>query len=161
VWPVSARLVVALALFCSIGVAAADTVGRGGVDFVGVSTACFLALSTISCCFFLSFARIGTKSGGTTVLSLKFSANFFRSFNLTALSRRARERWCSWAFIFSTAENCLNALTTSFSTVSVAATSLFTPRLLELVEGVLLLPLGVGSWAFSAEVLLDSVTLAG
>jgi hypothetical protein len=92
VWPASARLVEALLVFCSTGVAAVEAVGRGGVVLDGPSTACFFALSTISCCFFLSLAKIGTKSGGTTVLSLKFSANFFRSFSLTALSRRASER---------------------------------------------------------------------
>ena len=64
-------------------------------DLGGVNEACSAlrcALSIISSCFDLSLARIGTKSFGTGVKSLKFLENFTKSLNLTALSLDTRLR---------------------------------------------------------------------
>jgi hypothetical protein len=62
----------------------------GGVDLVSCTWRS--ALSTIACCLVSSLARMGTKSEGTGVLSLKFCANFLRSLSLTALFSRAIDR---------------------------------------------------------------------
>ena len=114
-------------LFVSAGVAAADVaVDRGGVDLV--SSACFLAFSLISRCLTSSLARIGRRSAGTSVVNLKFWANFLRSFSLTALSRRAKLRCCSCTRSFSDLLNSRNAAWTSFSTVAVAPPSLLAAR---------------------------------
>lgn len=76
------------AVFGSVG---AVVVVRGGVVALA-SPMLFFALSMMACCLSLSFVRIGIKSDGTSVLSLKFSANFFRSLSFTALSRLAVSR---------------------------------------------------------------------
>lgn len=84
------------------------------------SAALRCAFSMISSCFFLSFARMGTRSDGTGVLSLKFFENPRRSFNLTFLSCMTLARRSSATRIFCFSENCLNAFKASTSTLPVA-----------------------------------------
>ena len=64
--------------------------GLGGVSEACSALRC--AFSMISSCLDLSFARMGTKSLGTGVKSLKFLENFTKSLNLTALSLDTRLR---------------------------------------------------------------------
>lgn len=77
------------------------------------------AFSIISSCFFLSFARIGTRSEGTGVLSLKFLEKPRRSLSLTFLSCITLCRRSSATRIFCFSENCLKAFKVSFSTLPV------------------------------------------
>lgn len=65
--------------------AAVGVLDASGTVFFA-SSALRLAFSCISFCLAGSFAMMGTRSDGTGVLSLKLSANFFRSFSLTSLS---------------------------------------------------------------------------
>jgi hypothetical protein len=75
-------------------------------------------------CFTSSFARMGTRSCGTGVLSLKFCENFLRSLSLTALDSRAKDLWRSDIRSFSAAENCLKESKRSCSTFAVALSGL-------------------------------------
>lgn len=98
-----------------------STLAGVAVDASGVvlaltslSRTCCSALATISSCFSFVLARMGTRSAGTLVCSLKFSENFLRSLSLTDFSRRALPRlrsrvarWRSWCLSFSEFENCL------------------------------------------------------
>jgi hypothetical protein len=92
--------------------------GLGGVTFSSCTAR--RAFSTICCCLFSSLAKIGTRSFGTGVLSLKFRENFFRSFSLTAFDSRAIDRCRSDIRNFSAAENCLKESRRSCSTFAVA-----------------------------------------
>lgn len=138
------------------GVAATDVeVERGGVD---LSSAFFLAFILISCCLVSSLARMGRRSAGTSVWSLKFCANFFRSLSFTALSFRAALRWCSWIFSLSFLLNSLNASATSFSTVAVAPPSLLAGRDAGIGAGTVGLTAAIDGIALSAGLL---TTVAG
>lgn len=105
-----------------------ETAGEvlGGEGFV--SCACLRAFSTIAACFVSSLARIGTKSVGTGVLSLKLRANFLRSFSFTALFSRAIVLCRSDKRSFSDAENALNESSRSCSTLVVASCGFATLR---------------------------------
>lgn len=74
----------------------------------------------ISSCLDLSFARMGTRSLGTGVRSLKFLENFMRSLSLMALSWFCWSRRRAWIRIFSMFANCRNESKTSVSTFVVA-----------------------------------------
>jgi len=90
-----------------------------GIDAFCSASRC--AFSMISCCFVLSFARIGTKSFGTGVCSLKFDENFFRSLSLIALSCTARLLRSSATLFFSVLAKFLKAArASSVSTLEVA-----------------------------------------
>ena len=78
------------------------------------------AFSMISSCLDLSFARMGTRSFGTGVKSLKFFENFKRSFIRIALSADARLRRLSCTFIFSILAKSRKESSSSVSTFSVA-----------------------------------------
>lgn len=81
------------------------------------SAALRCAFSLISSCFFGSLARMGTKSEGTGVLSLKFLEKPLKSFNLTFLSCITRCLLSSATRLFCFSENCLNAFNASTSTL--------------------------------------------
>lgn len=78
------------------------------------------AFSIISSCFDLSLARIGTKSFGTGVWSLKVEENIFKSLILMALSCETRSLLRSESLNFSKFANCRNETSTSDSTFAVA-----------------------------------------
>ena len=63
-----------------------DEAAAGLDGDVAFDSAMRCAFSIISSCFDLSFARIGTRSLGTGVISLKFCENFIKSLSLIALS---------------------------------------------------------------------------
>jgi hypothetical protein len=94
----------------------------GGVDFNSCTAR--RAFSTMTFCFTSSFARMGTKSCGTGVLSLKFCENFLRSLSFTALDSRCKDLWRSDMRSFSAAENCLKESKRSCSTFAVALSGL-------------------------------------
>lgn len=87
---------------------------------LATSAASRLAFSWISRCFTGSLAIIEIRSTGTGVGSLKLSANFFSSINLTSLSAFALVLRTFSAFRRCWLANDLNSLRTSRSTVEVA-----------------------------------------
>lgn len=111
----------ALAVGARAAAFGSETVG----DVLGgealVSAACLRAFSTMAACLVSSLARMGTRSVGTGVLSLKLRANFLRSFNFTALFSRAMFLCLSDMRNFSAAENALKLSRRSCSTLVVAS----------------------------------------
>lgn len=125
------------------------------------SSALRFAFSWISFCFAGSLAMIGTRSDGTGVVSLKLSANFFKSFNLISLSFRALDWRMVSTFFLCWAAKPLKALATSRSTVAVA---LGTPAAAAWGEAVRLVdgPATVaGTLGSGVAATLDSVVVGG
>lgn len=81
-------------------------------DLNSASLAACSALVWISTCLSRSLARIGTRSSGTRLFSLKLAANFLRSLSFTFFSCLLLLRCASCACLmrsFSVLANCLNA----------------------------------------------------
>lgn len=104
---------------------------------------------------------IETRSEGTGVLSLKLSANLFKSFNLTSLSRLALI-----ARLFSTVRLCwlaklLKAFVTSLSTVAVAFGGVASGLAGATVRPAGSVVLGTDAFVSGVATTLDSVVVGG